>query len=553
MEKLFVIPVNQDEGLPAFPLPHQDNFGIILSDSVFAKMLPPVGSKVALCFTKEARATLALREDPDFLIQTLSDIALKSTITSIEEQDNYHIIFVDVGPRIHAREFSLDSKVWLTENIATIYDGGNIGDITSMIQSMMTLIRAAEIKIPTDYLVKTQQSESVDYLAQAVLEYEDDDTRLEYISSTDKINQLTILAQSLTDTVQTRKSMPAIKTTPKNKIKPKTIPDRIAELDLPEETATYIQREVDKYKQLQQNNQSSNEFSAVSDYLTWVLDLPWNQYQHKSVELSDLNTRLNSSHYGLADVKRHILELFAIEHITGSSVGHILCFVGPPGSGKTSIAKDIALASNRPIVPIALGGISDEGEVRGNRRLFVGSRPGRVITGLKKAKCLDPVFLLDEIDKISTARQDPAYALLELLDREQNHAFIDKYMEIPVDLSKAVFICTANDEHAIPAALKDRLEMVTFREYTRNERSHILRQFIIPKAITGYNLSQYNINLSEQLLEELTNIKQVRTLDQTVRKLLRFAAATILLQKLDTFNLTLEHLTPIKASASVGF
>ena len=555
MEKLFVIPVNQEDGTPAYPLPHQDNFGIIVSDNVFAKMLPPVGSRVALCFTKEARATLTLREEPEFLINTFTDIALKATITSIEEQDDYWMLFVDVGERLHAREFTLEDKIWLNENVAQIHDGGDNQDITDLIQRMMILIRAAEIKIPTDYLARTQRSQSVDYLAQAVLAQDDDDIRLEYICSTDKVNQLNILAASLTDTVQIRKGLNkvVVTATPKSKAKPQTIPERIADLPLTEETAQYIEREVNKYKQLQQSNQSASEFGAVSDYLNWVLELPWETYQHKSIALPDLSTRLNASHYGLADVKRHILELFAIEHITRASIGHILCFVGPPGSGKTSIARDIALASNRPIVPIALGGISDESEIRGNRRLFVGSRPGRVITGLKKAKCLDPVFLLDEIDKISSSRQDPAYALLELLDREQNHSFIDRYMEVPVDLSKAVFICTANDERAIPVALKDRLEMVTFREYTREERSHILREFIIPKATTGYNLSQYNIEFSEPLLQELTAIKQVRALDQTVRKLLRFAAATILLQGLDTFKLSSEHLSPLKVNATVGF
>jgi ATP-dependent Lon protease len=227
-----------------------------------------------------------------------------------------------------------------------------------------------------------------------------------------------------------------------------------------------------------------------------------------------------------------------IEQISGTSQGTTLCFAGPPGTGKTSIAKQIAKATNRKIVKIAFGGMTDEAEIRGHRRTYVAAKPGRIVTGLREANTMDPLFLLDEVDKIGGHKGDPVSALLELLDPEQNSEFIDRYLEVGIDLSKAMFICTANYLEQVPPPLKDRLEIIKFRDYTYDEKVVIANDFLLPNAIKEYGLENFTISFEAGTVESLCRISAIRDIQRRIKKLLRKAAVSIQIHKKESFTIT---------------
>ncbi|MBM89822.1 MAG: hypothetical protein CMQ41_15775 [Gammaproteobacteria bacterium] len=309
--------------------------------------------------------------------------------------------------------------------------------------------------------------------------------------------------------------------------------------ELPPKVADKIAKE---HKRLQQLPPSSMEYQSVQEYVDWIMSIPWGKETTKKPDLKNLINEFNKSHYGLPEVKEHVLEYMCIEAIANSTKGSVLCFAGPPGTGKTTIAKKIAELTNRKIVKIALGGMSDEAEIRGHRRTYVAAKPGRIITGLQQVETMDPLILLDEVDKTSSYRGDPVSALLELLDPEQHDEFIDRYLEVPVDLSKAMFICTANYVEDIPAPLLDRLELVNFREYTTEERVIIAKDYLLPKAIKDYKLEGLNINFPEEIFKPLCKDKGVRDVERKIRKLLRKAAVSIIVNEEEQYTVTEEIL-----------
>lgn len=291
--------------------------------------------------------------------------------------------------------------------------------------------------------------------------------------------------------------------------------------NLPEYVKEKLNKEMTRFKRLPP---SSLEAQTALDYIETVQSIPWKHTpSEKELKLDTFSSKLDETHYGMTDIKEKIEEHIALQIHLNRPVGTIMCFCGPPGTGKTSIAKAIAKASNKEIIKIALGGVTDEAEFRGHRRTYVASKPGRIIEGLIKAKTQNPIILLDEVDKLSSnsSKGDPTSALLEILDPEQNEEFIDRYVEVPVDLSKITFIATANYMEKIPKPLLDRLDIIEFRFYTEEERLHILEKYMIPNSRIEYKLEDFDITFKEDLITKLISFKSIRVMEKNLKSIFR--------------------------------
>lgn len=302
--------------------------------------------------------------------------------------------------------------------------------------------------------------------------------------------------------------------------------DRINELSLPEEISEKLSKEADR---LARTSSSSQEAYVIRNYLDTCLELPWNKFTKDKIDLKKVKAQLDKDHYGMDKVKERILETIAVKKLAPDGSGQIICLYGPPGVGKTSVAKSIAKSLGRKYVRISLGGVRDESDIRGHRKTYVGAMPGRIIDGLIKAGSSNPLILLDEIDKISgDYKGDPSSALLEVLDSEQNSTFRDHYIELPFDLSKVMFITTANDLSTIDPPLKDRMEIIELTSYTREEKFHIAKEHLISKQLKKHGLKASQLKIADKavymLIDFYTREAGVRELERQIASLCRKAA-----------------------------
>ncbi|MGN0452750.1 MAG: endopeptidase La [Ruminococcus sp.] len=473
-------------------------------------------------------------------------------------------------------KYVVENRLYLSADVERIFETGELDSLkeSALVRALKSVFEQymeLNPKIPSDIMFKvglsTGCSELADYLAgNLILDYVNKQTVLEVINvETRAETVLEILSDELVilelekeiaektkaniDRGQRemflREEMRIIQDELGGDDNPDFEADNLRELireaNLGEEIENVLLKECTKLERMPYGSQ---EASVIRTYIDTCLDLPWHTYTEENIDLVKVRSALDKNHYGLEKVKDRIIESLAVRKLNPDSKGNIICLVGPPGVGKTSIAMSIADDINRKSVRISLGGVKDEAEIRGHRRTYIGSMPGRIIAGMKKAGSMNPLMVLDEIDKLSNDyKGDPTSALLEVLDGEQNTAFVDHYLDIPFDLSDVMFITTANDLSAIPEPLKDRMDVIELTSYTREEKFNIAKRHLVKKQLLNCGLNTKLFRLTDsaiyKLIDSYTREAGVRSLERLIAKLMRKAAVTVV-----------NDSTPVRISAS---
>ncbi len=494
-------------------------------------------------------------------VNDLYQVGVISRVVQVVKQPDHTIRVVLEGLYRASVQFVVENRTHLCADVMPVADDNNIDEITELalsrsLKSVFEKYVELSTKLPSDIMFKVGLCNSCgdlsDFLAgNILLDYRNKQTILEMLSVKKRTetlirmmnNELSVLELEKEINEKTRASLDQAQREIFLREEIRAIQEELGDSDDPnleaenlresiknkqmgEEIEKTLLKECDKLERMPYGSQ---EASVIRTYIDTCLELPWNKYTDECIDLKKVREGLDKNHFGLDKVKDRIIESLAVRKLNPDSKGNIICLVGPPGVGKTSIALSVADDINRKAVRISLGGVKDEAEIRGHRRTYVGSMPGRIMAGMKKAGSMNPLMVLDEIDKLSNDyKGDPTSALLEVLDGEQNFAFVDHYLDIPFDLSDVMFITTANDLSSISAPLRDRMDIIELSSYTREEKFNIAKKHLIKKQLINNGLDSKNFRISDvaiyMLIDNYTREAGVRSLERIISKLMRKAA-----------------------------
>lgn len=489
---------------------------------------------------------------PGGIVRILIEGETRGRILSSEEKDKYTEVEVEI---LETEEIEMNSNIEALTRLAE----KDIEEYSEMDQKMLPGMLESLINKDTP---ATMMDTACCYIelsvenAQKILETEDIEERLEIFHEifSKEVELLKIereidtRVKSQLDKMQKeyylKEQLEVIKKELGEEKESDEYSKKLEDKNLPEEIRARAKKEIEKLSTI---SMQSPEYAVILNYLDWIMDLPWTESAEENIDIKNARKILDKEHYGLKKVKERILEFIAVRKLNKNAKGPILCLVGPPGVGKTSIASSIAHALDKNFVRMSLGGVTDEAEIRGHRRTYIGAMPGRVISLMKEAKQKNPVFLMDEIDKVgNNYRGDPASGLLEVLDPVQNKTFTDHYMELPFDLSEVFFVTTANTTSTIPGPLLDRMEIINLEGYTPNEKFNIARRYLVPRQLKESGLSEEDITISDGAIEDIisyyTREAGVRTLEQNISKIIRKAAMMIVEGEKEKISITKRNL-----------